>query len=145
MGSLIFLSTSAGSVVRNLATPEASWSDFSFEFIPRIRWTEVRIKEQCSVKGGERVESEMAEVLERISKESSVEELRNRLLRYFMHAGSQWDNQRIHTRRRGLPHVDNLNMILRARVLLFILLHIITPINMNPPPSSFLPTTSDPY
>ena len=33
MGSLTFLSISAGSVVRNLATAEASWSDFSFEFI----------------------------------------------------------------------------------------------------------------
>lgn len=145
MGSLIFLSTSAGSVVRNLATPEASWSDFSFEFIPRIGWTEVRIKKQCSVKGGEPVESEMAEVLERISKESSVGELRDRLLRYFMHARSQWDNQEYTPGGVDFPMLRRLNMILRARVLLFILLHIITPINMNPPPSSFLPTTSDPY
>lgn len=33
MGSLTFLSISAGSVVRNLATVEGSWVDFSLEFI----------------------------------------------------------------------------------------------------------------
>lgn len=44
MGSLTFLLTSAGSVVRNLATLEASWSDFSFEFMLKIEWTEYWIE-----------------------------------------------------------------------------------------------------
>ena len=44
MGSLTFWSISTGSVVRNLATLEASWSLFSFEFIID-EWMEYRLDE----------------------------------------------------------------------------------------------------